>query len=121
MSPREIGRVASLPDHRHPGRAISPPRPVRVGADGPLVTVSVGTETARLDAAGRDLFMRLWCEAERQAEADDPYPPRETGPIPSKGLMAEVPGPVVAVTEPPAGSGARPDPAGVSSDGDEVP
>jgi hypothetical protein len=65
----------ACPCHPEPVREVGQLRDtegslVVIGADCDAVTLQAGYGlTVRLDAAGRDLFMRHWCAAERAAEA----------------------------------------------------
>ena len=49
--------------------------PLVVGVDGDRVTIGAPIGGWALSHTDRDRFMRLWCEAERQAEGDAATPP----------------------------------------------
>lgn len=75
--------VIPRPEERGPGEALRLPHseigrlgpescPLVVGVDGDRVTIGAPIGGWALGPADREEFMRLWCEAERQAEATMP-------------------------------------------------
>jgi hypothetical protein len=66
--PREIGRVPYVAGFTPGGGAIS--RPLIVGYEDGKVTIGGAGEPWRLDADARELFQRLWMQAEFAVEAE---------------------------------------------------